>query len=109
MGNRIKALRKKSGFTQVQIGKYLEVDQSMVAKLEKGERALTTVQLSRLADLFACSEDYVLGYDSSEEPRSIAFRIENPSVETMRVVSAVNKIAANMNLLNRILEADNAE
>ncbi len=106
MGNRIKALRKQSGFTQLQISRFLDIDQSMVAKIEKGERSLTTVQLSKLANLFACSEDYILGEDTLDKPMKLAFRIDNPSVDTMRVVSAVNKVAANMNMLDSILEAD---
>lgn len=39
----------------------------------------------------------------------LAFRLENPTLETMRIVSAVNKVAANMNLLNTILEESDAE
>lgn len=109
MGNKIKELRKKSGLTQTQLSDYLEVDQSMIAKIEKEERNLTTVQLSKLADLFACSEDYILGYESTGTPMELAFRIEDPNPETLRVVSAVNRVAANINMLQRILEDDNAE
>ena len=104
MSNRIKELRKQSGLTQEQIGLFLGIDQSMVAKIEKGDRALTTVQLSKLINLFACSEDYLLGNNTSDKMMKLAFRLENPTLETMRIVSAVNKVAANMNLLNNILE-----
>lgn len=109
MGNRIKELRRQSGLTQEQIGAFLGVDQSMVAKIEKEDRALTTVQLSKLANLFACTEDYLLGNPAEEAPIKLAFRLDNPSLETMRIVSAINKVASNINLLNKILEANNAE
>lgn len=109
MGNRIKELRRQSGLTQEQIGLFLGIDQSMVAKIEKGDRSLTTVQLSKLTNLFACTEEYVLGDASEEKTMSLAFRLDNPTVETMRIVSAINKVAANMNLLNKLLEADDAE
>lgn len=108
MDNRIKTLRKRSGFTQAQIGDYLNVDQSMIAKIENGERNLSTVQLNKLANLFACSEDYVLGYDTSEIPKELAFRIKDHSIETMQVIASVNRIAANMDLLNKLLEAEDA-
>ena len=103
MENRIKALRKKSGFTQDQISKFLDVDQSMIAKIEKGERNLTTVQLNKLANLFACSEEYILGYESKDNPMELAFRIDDPDVDTMQVISSINKVAANINFLNMIL------
>lgn len=109
MGNRIKNIRKQSGFTQEQIAKFLGVDQSMIAKIEKGERALTTVQLRKLANLFACSEDYLMGLEASDMPLKLAFRLDNPDPESMSVVASVNKIAANINLLNSILEASDEE
>lgn len=109
MGNRIKQLRKQSGLSQKQIGWFLDVDQSMVARIEKGERALTTVQLSKIASLFGCTEEYVLGDETEEKPIRLAFRLEEPSLEAMHIVAAVNKVAANINLLNRILEAEHAK
>ena len=62
-----------------------------------------------LINLFACSEDYLLGNNTSDKMMKLAFRLENPTLETMRIVSAVNKVAANMNLLNTILEESDAE
>ena len=109
MGNRIRELRKQSGFTQEQIGLFLGVDQSMIAKIEKGERALTTVQIRKLANLFACSEDYILGEEIEGSAMKLAFRLDNPNPETMRIVSAVNKVAENIHLLDKVLEADDAE
>ena len=106
MSNRIKELRKKAGLTQVQLSDYLEVDKSMIAKIEKEERNLTTVQLSKLADLFACSEDYILGYDDSGNPLELDFHIEDPDAEILRVVSSVNRVAANLNMLHRIIEQE---
>ena len=109
MGNKIKELRKQSGLTQEQIGLFLGIDQSMVAKIEKGDRVLTTVQLNKLSNLFACTEEYILGVEEEDFPMRLAFRLENPTIETMRIVSSINRVAANINLLNRILEEDDAE
>ena len=106
MSNRIKELRKKTGLTQAQLSDYLEIDQSMISKIEKEERNLTTVQLRKLADLFACSEDYILGYEAVGNPMKLAFRIENPDPETLKVVSAINRVADNINMLHRILEVN---
>lgn len=109
MGNRIKILRRQANLTQEQIGQFLGIDQSMVAKIEKGERNLTTVQLEKLSNLFACSEDYLLGISDEEKMIRLAFRLENVDPEAMIIVAAVNKIAANIQMLNRILEADDAK
>lgn len=102
--NRIKELRKQAGLTQKQIGGFLSIDQSMVAKLESGERKMTTVQLSKLANLFSCSEDYLLGTSSKSEEMNFAFRIDRMGSEELEVVASINKIAGNINMLNTILE-----
>ena len=102
--NRIKDLRKQAGLTQKQIGGFLSIDQSMVAKLESGERKLTTVQLSKLANLFSCSEDYLLGTSSENEEMNFAFRIDGMGSEELEVVASINKVAGNINMLNTILE-----
>ena len=107
--NRIKDLRKQAGLTQGQIGQFLKVDQSMVAKLESGDRNLTTVQLNKLSNLFGCSEEYLMGITGETCGANLAFRIDNMGSEEMEVVAAVNKIAANLRLLNYILENKNEE
>lgn len=107
--NRIKDLRKQAGLTQGQIGEFLNIDQSMVAKLESGERNLTTVQLSKLANLFACSEEYLRGAANNNEVANFAFRIEKMGSEELKVIASINKIAGNINMLNQILEESNEE
>ena len=102
--NRIKSLRKRAGLTQEQIGEFLKVDQSMIAKIESGDRKLTTVQLSKLANLFACTEEYLLGASNGSEVANLAFRIDKMGSEEMEVVASINKIAQNINMLNMILE-----
>lgn len=107
--NRIRGLRKEAGLTQGQIGAFLNVDQSMIAKLECGDRKLTTVQLSKLSDLFGCTEDYLLGISNDNIPTNLAFRIEKMGSEEMEVVASINRVAKNINLLNKILEENDEE
>ena len=41
IGKRIKALRDETKLTQSKVAEYLSLDQSMIAKIEKGERNIT--------------------------------------------------------------------
>ena len=41
IGENIKALRDKMGFSQTSIARFLNVDQSLISKVEKGERTLS--------------------------------------------------------------------
>lgn len=42
IGNNIKILRDNMGFSQSTIARFLNVDQSLISKVEKGERSLST-------------------------------------------------------------------
>ena len=48
IGKRIKDLRKRAGFSQGVIAKYLKVDQSLISKIEKGEREVSTDMIKKL-------------------------------------------------------------
>ena len=50
--NRLKQLRKESKITQEQLAQYLEVDQSMITKLENGSRNLNITLIEKICDLF---------------------------------------------------------
>lgn len=44
---RVKALRKESRITQEQLAQYLDVDQTMITKLENGTRNLNTTMADK--------------------------------------------------------------
>lgn len=58
---RVKALRKESRITQEQLAQYLDVDQTMITKLENGTRNLNTTMIDKLCSLFGCTEEYLNG------------------------------------------------
>ena len=58
--NLIQNLRKKSGMTQEDVAKQLNVDRSTVAKWEAGESMPRAQLLPRLAQLFSCTVDELL-------------------------------------------------
>lgn len=52
LGNRIRRLRKESGWTQVELARRLEISASYLNLIERNQRALTVPLLLKLADLF---------------------------------------------------------
>ena len=52
IGKRIKALRDETKLTQSKVAEYLSLDQSMIAKIEKGERNITADVIEKLSVLF---------------------------------------------------------
>lgn len=63
MKDRIKALRKKKGITQTQLGEVLGVGQKSISMIEKGMCNPTMSQLVALSDYFKVSTDYILKGD----------------------------------------------
>ena len=95
IGNNIKTLREGMGINQCNIARFLNVDQSLILKVEKGERTLSADMLEKLACLFGVSVDAI--EDSAiEAPRlSSAFKANDLSAEDLKAISAINRIALN--------------
>ena len=53
LGENIRKLRDNAGFTQSNIAQFVGVDQSLISKVEKGERTLSADLIEKLAALFA--------------------------------------------------------
>ena len=60
IGNNIKTLREGIGFTQSNIASFLNVDQSLISKIEKGERGIKASMVPLIADVFDVSVPYLL-------------------------------------------------
>ena len=68
IGERIKALRKKSGVYQADFAKMLGLGVRAYARWENGELILTNIrQLVQMAEYFNCSTDYLLGLTDNPE------------------------------------------
>ena len=61
IGKNIKTLRVEMGLSQSNIASFLNVDQSLISKVEKGERILSADMLEKLACLFGVSIDAIEG------------------------------------------------
>ena len=100
---RLKELRRESKLTQEQLANYLEVDQTLIAKLENGSRAVNTSILDKLCNLFCCTEEYLLGTSNEYIPLNFAFRSNNIQAEDLQSIAVINKIAMNLKYMHELM------
>lgn len=100
---RLKALRKDSKITQEQLAQFLNVDQTLIAKIENGTRSLSTTMIDKLCSLFCCSEEYLMGESEDYIPLNFAFRSSGIEAEDLDSIAAVNKIAMNLKYMNKLM------
>ena len=62
MNLRIRDMREEKGMTQQQIAEYLNCDQSLYSKYERGEREVPLEIMVNLATLFETSIDYLYAH-----------------------------------------------
>jgi len=65
---RLRALRKKRGFTQIKMQMLTGIDQSDYSKIENGKRYYTFEQCRRIAVALDTSMDYLAGLTDIDEP-----------------------------------------
>ena len=58
---KIKAYRKECGMSQAELAKRVGVERSAVAKWESGKSLPQAAHLVKLAEIFGCSVDEILG------------------------------------------------
>ena len=100
---RLRELRKESKLTQEQLAQYLEVDQSLITKMENGTRSLNITIIDKLCCLFGCTPAYLMGEDEKYIPLNFAFRSSNIQAEDLKGIAAVNKIVMNIRYMNEQL------
>ncbi len=73
-GERLKKLRKKSGYTQVSLANELGVSKGTIAMWEVGKRKPDFETLCKLSEFFDVRTDYILG--QSEDDSSVTRTVE---------------------------------
>ena len=68
--NRLKDARKAKGLTQTEVAQYIGIGQGGYSYWESGRSKIDSHSLSRLAELFDVSVDYLLGNDDTPKKRS---------------------------------------
>ncbi|MDO4300855.1 MAG: helix-turn-helix transcriptional regulator [Clostridia bacterium] len=65
---RIRNLREDKDLTQVYVGKILNVTQKSYSRYENGDRAIPIELLSKLADFYDTSVDYLINRTDIKKP-----------------------------------------
>lgn len=73
IGQKIKNLRRKKGFTQEQLAEKLDIDDTVLSKIENGKRELEAPLLEAFADIFEVSTDYILGREEKSTNENLFF------------------------------------
>ena len=68
LGKRIKELREQKGLLQKEIANLLGISQQAVARWENGQTEPDSETLAKLAEIFNCSVDYLLGRTNVRTP-----------------------------------------
>lgn len=101
LGKRLSELRKSFGFTQENVAEYLNVDQSLVSKIEKGERNIDVTSLEALADLYLVSvED--LTRQNDKKKFNVSFRKDKFNNSDITVIARINRIVLNQRFMDEL-------
>ncbi|MHB1316191.1 MAG: helix-turn-helix domain-containing protein [Christensenellales bacterium] len=68
MNLRIRDIREDKDLTQKHIAQYLQCDQSLYSKYERGEREIPLHLIVKLAQYYRVSVDYLAGLTSVKSP-----------------------------------------
>jgi transcriptional regulator with XRE-family HTH domain len=108
IGENLRMLRDGAGYNQQSIANFLKVDQSLISKIEKGERSISSDMLDKLASLFGVTTSAIVNNVVEIRPLSCAFRCSELSASDMEAICAINKIALNIEFMNSLLEGNKA-
>jgi len=81
LGKKIQRERKKRGLTQEKVEKHLGLPQKAMTRIEAGERAPSTLELAKLAELFHMSIGDFLKQETGDDDPLIALHRVAPGLE----------------------------
>lgn len=67
-GSRIKQLREECGLTQIELAEKLQISNSAIAMYETDKREASDDIKIKMAELFGCSVDYLIGKSDIRNP-----------------------------------------
>jgi transcriptional regulator with XRE-family HTH domain len=104
IGITLKNLREQAGFTQNNIANFLSVDQSLVSKIEKGERSITSDMLDRLSALFGIDTSFFVNGYVKEKTMNYSLRANDINTNDCEIISAIHRIALNCDFMTKQLK-----
>ncbi|MDO4501434.1 MAG: helix-turn-helix transcriptional regulator [Erysipelotrichaceae bacterium] len=104
LGDNLKRLRENMKLNQNNLAEFLGVDQSLISKLEKGERSISADMLEKLSSLFGVSISEMENPEMKQGNLSFAFRASELNLEDLKAISDINRIALNLDFMEELLE-----
>lgn len=106
IGENIKKLREEMELNQANIAQFLNVDQSMISKIEKGERTISVDMLEKLSCLFGVNINDIEKEDIKPASYAVAFRTTKLTPEDMNTIYAINRIFMNASFMTSKLKEE---
>ncbi|MBQ1871842.1 MAG: helix-turn-helix transcriptional regulator [Lachnospiraceae bacterium] len=107
LGVNIKTARELAKLSQSDVARYLDVDQSLISKIESGERTISAESLERLARFFCIPVNELLYAESINLEGKVAFRTDNLTFEDNCILADVNSIILNQLEMDGFLHGKN--
>ena len=107
VGTRLNNLRKKNRLTKEQVAAYLNVDQSLVSKIEDGQRTASSVILTKLAVLFCCTVAELVSEKDYKPMFNMVFLVNELADKDLKNMVFINKIVMNQMQMDKMLERIN--
>ncbi|MEG1705051.1 MAG: helix-turn-helix transcriptional regulator [Clostridia bacterium] len=101
-GEKIKYLRKKSDLTQTELAKKVGLQFGSISKYEKDEVSIPADNLSKIADIFNVSTDYLLGRtdkrekDILDQPLQIAASMKDKTADLSNLSEGDKEVVRQM-------------
>jgi transcriptional regulator with XRE-family HTH domain len=110
IGKNAKHARESSGFSQANVADFLNVDQSLISKFEKGERSIQTDMLEQLANLYGYRLSEFEREDGiTEHQMRAAYRSSGILADDMEAIHDIRRIALNLFFMADLTGGDTVE
>lgn len=110
LARRLRVAREAGGLTQEDVAQHLEVSRPTVAQMELGNRAVTSLELDRLARLYGRDlREFLVDEFQEQDALAALFRADGGVAEQSHVVDALRNCAAigrEVTSLERLLGVD---
>lgn len=96
LGETIRKLREEKGLPLRTVSAYLDIDQAILSKIERGQRNASREQVIKLADFFKVKEDDLLVFWLSDK---LVYEVANEEIalKALRVAEEKVKYIKNQN------------
>lgn len=105
IGTKLQDARKKSGLTQLQVARLIDINKTQLSYYETAAREINLNILEKLANLYGYKIDYFVTDEEIKEPEiQIAFRGENLCDEDLTTIAWTKTFLNNLSEMNDLIK-----